>query len=172
MSLARYLICEVQNQLSELLTHCATYHHELEHQCGYDSKEAWLFIGIVVRAMFDFLTIERRAVADLTDLTSREGKAQIIWAVLSVHIKFNQIRDADFKSHQVATTAMSNFIMKTRVNGSSVDQMETKLTAALKTIADSQKKVSSQETQIKELRKECQSQATKISSLEKKKQDK
>ena len=55
-------------------------------------------------------------------------KAQILWATLQVHNRINAIIKAGFKSHFVLTTAMSDFIMKNRIDVSQLEAVEKKIT--------------------------------------------
>jgi hypothetical protein len=130
--LAKHLLNEVSSQLAELLSFMTEWHDELTQQCNYQTNTAWLFIGLCVRAMMDHLVPPRMAVSGLDDFQSKDNKATIIWSVLEVHIRLNEMISAKWKAHRVITTAMSNFVMKSRVDAATVTELATKLAAALK----------------------------------------
>ena len=104
-------------------------------------------------------------VAAVTFLSSNRSKALVIWVVLQVHIRLEDIIQAKSKSHQVITTAMSNFVMKTRVDRSQVDALGSKIGEATKSSAACEKKASSLEADFKSVK---QSHGNKIAALEKK----
>ena len=66
----------------------------------------------------------------MQDLTDTTNKARIIWAIMQVHIRFNQLLKAGFKAHPVLTRAMSAYIMKNRVDGSQMDAMDKRVSVA------------------------------------------
>ena len=130
-----HLFAEVKIQISLLFSFKTDYFTELTCIYNYTDEVAWKFIGVCVRAIFDFLAPPRLAVAGLEDLSARPVKAQIIWAIMQVHLRFNELIKADFKAHPVLTRAMSAYIMKNRVDGSQLEAVK--------------KRVSVVETQVK-----------------------
>ena len=164
--LAKHLLTEVTSQLTELLALLSDWHEDLTEQCDYQSTQAWQFIGLSVRAMMDFLVPPRMAVSAITNFTLPENKASVIWAVLSEHIRMKELVVVDFKSHHVVTTAMSNFIMKTRVDRSLVTQVEDKASVNTKAITATDKRLATLETDLKSVK---QTHGNKIAALEKKK---
>ena len=165
VELAKHLLLKVKSQLSELLSFLSDWHEELVEQCDYTSDTAWTFIGFAVRCIMDHLVQPRMEVAAVTSLSLNDSKALVIWAVLQVHIRLNEIIDANFKSHQVVTTAMSNFVMKTRVDRSQVDALGSKVVEAVKVASVSDKKATTLEADLKSVK---QMHGNKISALEKK----
>ena len=164
--LAHSLGINTQTQLSNLLALMSDWHEELVHQCDYKTDVAWQFIGFAIRSVMDHLVPPRMEVAGVQNLDSSRAKAQIIWAVLQVHVRVNAIIDARFKSHPVVTTAMSNFIMKSRVDRSHVDSMGTKVADAVKSTSSVEKKIVTMEAELKSLK---QTMGNKFAALEKKK---
>lgn len=69
-------------------------------------------------------------IAAVGNLDSARSKALVTWAVMQVHIRIEEIIEAKFKAHHVATTAMSNFVMKTRVDTSQVTAVASEITNA------------------------------------------
>ena len=164
--LARHLGNETRTQLADMLALISDWHDELVSQCDYKTEVAWKFIGFAVRSIMDHLVPPRMEAAGVENLASAESKSKVIWAVLQVHIRMNSLVEAKFKSHPVITTAMSNFIMKSRVDKSHVDSMGTKVTEAVKASSTIEKKIASLETELKSLK---QTLGNKIAALDKKK---
>ena len=164
--LSRHLCSETKNQLAEMLTLLADWHDELTNQCDYPSKIAWEFEGFMIRAIMEHLAPPRIEVASVSGLSSTRSKALIIWGILQVHVRLNEIIDAKFKAHPVVTTAMTNFNMKTRVDKSHIDDVTDKMKDSMKTVTASEKRLASLESELKTLK---QSLGNKIASLEKRK---
>lgn len=164
--LSKHLSVESRNHLSELLGHWSDWHEEMVEQCGYTSNDAWCFIGFTARCVMDHLVPPRMEIAAIGNLDSARSKALVIWAVMQVHIRIEEIIEAKFKSHHVVTTAMSNFVMKTRVDRSQVAAVASKVTDATKLVAQCEKKVATLEAELKSFK---QSQGNKIANLGKKK---
>jgi septal ring factor EnvC (AmiA/AmiB activator) len=67
------------------------------------------------------------------------AKARVIWAVLQVHIRMDEVVKDNLKAHRVVQTAMANFNMRTRVDKSTVDALDKKVKDAEKSLATIQK---------------------------------
>ena len=128
--LALQMFNEVHHQLNMLSGFVTNENTELVHECHYKQQVAWKFIGVCTRAIFAFLHPPRLEVAALQDLTDTTNKARIIWAIMQVHIRFNQLLKVGFKAHPVLTRAMSAYIMKNRVDGSQMDAMDKRVSVA------------------------------------------
>ena len=76
----------------------------------------------------DYLVPPRMAVCSIANLDSVSNKAKVIWAVLTVHTRMEEMIQQEFKSHQVITTAMSNFLMKNRVDSTQLEAIAAKAT--------------------------------------------
>ena len=164
--LAKHLCSETRNQLAEVLALLSDWHDELTNQCDYTSKVAWEFEGFVIRAVMEHLAPPRMEVASVSGLSSSRSKSLIIWAVLQVHARLISLIEAKFKSHAVVTTAMSHFIMKTRVDRSHVVDVGEKLKESLKDKTALEKRIASLESELKTFK---QATGNKLSTLEKKK---
>jgi len=146
--LAAHLANRVRHQVAQLLSWMEQWHSELLLQCGYQTKEAWTFIGQCVREIMAYLAPPRVKVSHLEEWKTLSNKARIIWAMLEVHIRMDEVIKAKFKSHPTVTTAMSNFIMKTRVSESSVAD----LTKKLKEVTGAASKAAALEAEVKNLK--------------------
>ena len=164
--LSRHLCAETKNQLAEILTLLADWHDELTNQCDYPSKVAWEFEGFMIRAIMEHLAPPRVEVASVSGLSSSRSKSLIIWAIMQVHVRLNEVIEAKFKSHPVVTTAIANFTMKTRVDRSHIMDVTEKMKDATKSSVNTEKRIASLEAELKTLK---QSLGNKIASLEKKK---
>ena len=60
---------------------------------------------------------------------------------MQVHNRLNDIISKNFKSHDVVTTAMSNFIMKTRVDRTQIEEVKDLAVEAKKLVAENSKKL-------------------------------
>jgi len=146
--LAHNMNNKTQSQNEAMLSFIEQWHGELLMQCNYATKEAWTFIGQCVRAMLDHLTPPRILVSHYQEWRTPENKARIIWAMMQVHIRMDEIIAARFKSHPTITTVMSNFIMKTRVSETAV----TDLSKKIKDAANVSPKVAALEAEVKILK--------------------
>ena len=148
-SLAKHLLQEVTFQASELVGFISERFQELTCQCNFTREPAWNFIGICTRALLDHMVPPRLEVSALEDFASPDNKAKIIWAILSVHIRMKEIIDSKFVAHPVITTAMSNFLLKTRVDGTLVTTLDAKVKEVLKTTQTNDKKLVTVEADLK-----------------------
>ena len=146
--LAAHLSHRVRHQVASLLSWMEQWHSELLLQCGYQTKEAWTFIGQCVRETMAYLAPPRVKVSHLEEWSTPSNKARIIWAMLEVHIRMDEVISARFKSHSTVTTVMSNFIMKTRVAESSVSDLAKKV----KDVAGVSAKMAAVENDLKVLK--------------------
>jgi hypothetical protein len=145
-SLARHTLDQTLTQVSFLFGFWSEWHMELLHMCNYTTGVAWKFIGVCTRAVMDHLVGPRMEVASLgPDLQSAVVKGKVIWAVLTVHKRMQEVIAKEFKSHQVITTAMSGFLMKHRVDSSQMDSMVVKTTEISKQHQGMEKFKSAQE---------------------------
>jgi hypothetical protein len=112
--LARHLRSEAPTHLNYLLSWISDWHEELTLQCNY--LTAWPFIGLSTRAIMDDLIPPRMEVSPTQDFESMEAKSLIIWAVLQVPIRMNELQEAGYMSHPVVSHALSNFFIKTPVD--------------------------------------------------------
>lgn len=87
----------------------------------------------------------RAKISKLEDWSTPENKALIIWTAMCTHSKMKEFIKFGYKSHPVVTTAMSNFLMKTRVDSSQVEALENKV----KTLLAAEKKVNTLESEFK-----------------------
>jgi hypothetical protein len=165
-ALSRHLCMDITRQLGEIISLISDWYEELTQQCDYKGPVAWNFIGFCIRCILDYLVPPRMEISALYNLHLPASKATIIWTSLEVHRRMNEMIDSGFKSHHVVTTAMSNFIMKTRVDKSTVDAASDKAAEATKAATACEKKMSAMETELKSLK---QSYGNKLSQLEKKK---
>jgi hypothetical protein len=152
-SLAQYLLTKVRSQAEGLLTFMDQWNSELLNQCEYTTLEAWPFIGQCVRAIMNHLIKPRIVISKMEEWKSTESKARIIWAILQVHIRMDDVIINRFKSHNTITTVMSNFILKTRVSESSVADLSKKM----KDLVTLPAKVTACDTEIKAMKKEISS---------------
>lgn len=143
--LAHHMGQEVSMQIQNQLSYAERWHNELVHQCNYDSKVGWKFVGVSFRSMYTEMSKARAKISKLEDWTTPENKALIIWTAMCTHAKMKEFIKFGYKSHPVVTTAMSNFLMKTRVDSSQVEALDTKVKALL----TSEKKVSTLENEFK-----------------------
>jgi len=139
---------KTQSQKEVMLSFMEQWHGELMMQCNCATKEAWTFIGQCVCAMLDHLTPPRILVSHYQEWRTPENKARIIWAMMQVHIRMDEIIAARFKSHPTITTVMSNFIMKTRVS----ETVVTDLSKKIKDAANVSLKVAALEAEFKVLK--------------------
>ena len=95
---------------------------------------------------------KKAAKIDSSRLNKRDAKSLVIWAVIAVHIKMRSLIAAKFKSHQVVNNAMSNFIMKTRVDKSSVEKLDGKLEKGLKVVDQTAKDTADLKAEFKALK--------------------
>ena len=128
--LALQMFGEVNHQFNMWCGFLTNYHIELVHECLYKQAVAWKFLGVCTRAIFGYLHKPRLEVAALQDLTDVNIKARIIWAIMQVHIRFNELLEVGFKAHPVLTRAMSSYIMKNRVDGSQMDALDKRVSVA------------------------------------------
>ena len=156
---------EVKNQLSELLGWLSDWQEQLVLQCDYKSDVAWKFLGVVFWAIFDHLATPRMEIAGLSDLSSTTTKAAVVWAMMQAHVVVNDIIDQK-KAHHVVTTSVSNFIMKTRVDRSHVDDALSKASDSAKTASALEKRIVALETDLKSAKQQL---GNKIAAVEKKK---
>ena len=148
--LVRHTLREVSTQLTRFLAFMEDWTQEMVQQCGYLLAVAWLFIGIVSRAILDHMLPPRLEVAEIMDIKdNRLNKARLIWSILQVHIRFNEIMDADFKAHQVVITAQSNYIMKSRVDPSRLDEVDKKFKLQDELTVASNRRLASLENELK-----------------------
>jgi hypothetical protein len=125
--LARHLLTEVMVQVGLISAFFSDYYSVLIDDCHYTPKAAWHFIGVSFRAICNHLIPPRIGISALDDLAQRPVKAQIIWGILQVHSRLNSIINAGFKSHSVLTTAMSDFIMRNRIDGAQLEAAEKRI---------------------------------------------
>ena len=153
-NLATFLLEEVEKQSDKLQGFNESWAKALVNQCSYAMREAWIFIGVTDRAMFDdCLSVRKKAAKiDSCRLNERDAKSLVIWAVIAVHIKMRSLIAAKFKSHQVVNNAMSNFIMKTRVDKSSVEKLDGKLEKGLKVVDQTAKDTADLKAEVKALK--------------------
>ena len=137
-SLAKHLLTEVSAQMAEIVAYISEQYQELVAQCNFSPDSAWIYIGSSLRAVFDSLSPFRCEFAALEDWSSAENKSQIIWATIQVHIQINSVIAAVFTSHQVV-----------RVDVTTVEALETKVAAAVKTTTSVDKQVSSLDNDLK-----------------------
>jgi len=147
-TVAHAMLEGIKTQVSALLSFMEQWHSELLLQCNYETKEAWPFIGQCVREILNYLTPPRVEVSEIQDWSEPSNKAQIIWAMMQVHIRMEEMMESGFKSHSTVTTTMANFIMKTRVSESSVTGLEKKV----KEVSVLPGKVAALEAEIKTLK--------------------
>jgi hypothetical protein len=99
------------------------------------------------------------------DLKDPKVKAELIWATMSSHAILDRIIQARFKSDPVVTTAMSNFIMKNRVDKSAFTDLSSKVTQVVR-------KADSLETESKSAKTTLQEHGRELTRLQKTKADK
>ena len=136
--LARHCLHQTTQHINFLLDHMSRWHLELTQQCNYSEAESWRFIGMCVRHVMDYLRVPRMDVARVEALDP-SAKARVIWAVLQVHIRMDEVVKDNLKAHRVVQTAMANFNMRTRVDKSTVDALDKKVKDAEKSLATIQK---------------------------------
>lgn len=143
--LARHCLQQTTQHVNFLLDHMSRWHLELTQQCNYSEPESWRFIGMCVRHVMDYLRVPRMDVARVESLDP-PAKARVIWAVLQVHIRMDEVIKDNLKAHRVVQTAMANFNMRTRVDKSTVEALDKKVKDAEKTLATFQKEHSALQT--------------------------
>ena len=74
--------------------------------------------------MFQAMVPFRSAVSLLTEYQNIERKAQIIWAVLQCHAKFDEFIAVGFKGHNVMVQQMALYMMTERVNPVQLDELK------------------------------------------------
>jgi hypothetical protein len=82
------------------------------------------------RAIMDHLVPPIMEVSSTQNFESKEAKSLIIWAVLQVPIRMNDMQEAGcYKSHPGVSLALSNFLFKTRVYSAMVEVLDAKVAA-------------------------------------------
>ena len=104
-------------------------------------------------------------IAGLSDLSSIDTKVAVVWAMMQVHVAVNEIIEQK-KAHHVVTTSMSNFVMKTRVDKSHVDDALAKAAESSKAASALDKRVQALEAELKAAKQQL---GNKVAALEKKK---
>ena len=136
-------------------------------QCDHQEATAWTIIGVALRNVLDVVLPWRLAVARMPEYESRGAKAHILWAVLQMHLHFDAVLAAGFKGHGCVTAAMSNFLLKHRVDRSQFQTLTSQVKDANNASKAAQTKGASLEESVKTIKTTLQSHTTKISTLEK-----
>ena len=98
-------------------------------------------------------------------LSIPEVRAELVWATLQSYAIFQRISQAGFKSDPVITTAMSNFIMKHRVDKSDFDVLKVEVDKV-------SKNSKALDVDVKTLKSTVSEHGSKLVQLQKGKQDK
>ena len=138
-------------------------------QCNHKEENAWTIIGVAFRNVLDVAVPWRKDVAQLDEYKSTQAKARVLWAVLRMHIHFDAVLAAGFKGHDSVTSAMSNFLLKHRVDRSAIDTLSSQVKEASSAAKAAQSKTASLEDSVSKVKTTLQSHGTKITQLEKRK---
>lgn len=156
---------EAKNHVMSILDFIGEYYLELVDQCHHPPVAAWVFVGWLIWDFMHAVAVPRKAVANLTAISTPEVKAEIMWAFLQSNAIMERLVNCGFKSDPVCTAAMSNFIMKYRVDRSAFSNLEEK-------VAKATKKTDGLEGGIKPLKATVQDHGKLIANLQKTKKDK
>ena len=155
-TVATHMLKQVKHQVDALTIFQGDWAEELHNLCQYSHDDLWLFMGIVTRAIYHANVTHRKRAAKFSDPSDPQVKAKVIWALMLTHILIDGMIAVKFRAHQVVTTAMNTFIMKTRVDRKVVEEMQAQLKAGLKQLAAQTQELAATKATVQGLGKDIQ----------------
>ena len=140
--------------------------------CQHTKETSWTFVGTCGYATGQALSTLRKPVAEHTQLDDPDQMADIIWAVMQSHLLVKRLIRNKFKSDKVVQHALSNFMMKNRVDKSSLDVMDAKVNQNTKDVKDVKQQQTTSVAEQKTLKTTLQNLSKTVEKLQREKKDK
>ena len=125
--LAKYLLSQVEYQLSELATYIDEERLNLVTVAEFTDTSAWILIGRSVRAVFDEMGPYRAAVGQIEDIGTGEARSKFIWAVFQNHLVWRRIIDKGFRAFPAVVAETTLFMLTERVDPTTVDRLKKRI---------------------------------------------
>jgi hypothetical protein len=110
------LLSMVENQWTVLCQYIDGLTLELTAEAKFSKDKAWKLVAHCLSAVFEQMYEYRARVALLEDISTLQGRASLMWAVLQCHRIMEEVLNHKFRSHPSVVRVMSLFLLTERVD--------------------------------------------------------